>query len=78
MNRSADLRVKILAFRNRELQSCLERLGLPKKGRKAELQSRLLAAFGQVLPGSAALNVQPLEQWRVERAGAWDGAEWWH
>ncbi|GAX74030.1 hypothetical protein CEUSTIGMA_g1480.t1 [Chlamydomonas eustigma] len=36
---------RIAAFRVPELQECLERLGLKKTGRKAELQARLIALF---------------------------------
>jgi len=51
----------------------LDRLGLERRGRKAELQARILAYFGE--PTAAAGAVQPpREQYKVDAAG--EGA--WH
>ena len=63
------LRTYITDFRIKELQQCLEQLGLSKRGRKLELQNRLLTYIGecQALPhnsGNAASAV-----WKADAAG---------
>lgn len=36
---------QVMSFRVKELQECLERLGMKKQGAKPELQARVLALF---------------------------------
>ena len=61
----------ILHFRVAELQSCLQELGLSKKGLKAELQARLFAYFGEAPSNVAAPGTAvPREQHRLDSAGA--------
>ena len=45
----------------------LERLGLDKKGRKADLQARVAAYFGEAANGVVQ---PPLEQYKIDAAGA--------
>lgn len=56
----------LLRFRVPELQEVAERLRLDKRGRKAQLQSRLLAFFG--LEEGVDGQAPALEQWRLETA----------
>lgn len=57
-----DLQVKVAVFRVKELQSCLEKLGLAKTGRKPELQQRILTYINQGPAGSR-------DHWKGEAAG---------
>ena len=65
---AAVLREYISHFRIKELQHCLEQLGLSKRGRKLDLQSRLLAYLGEFEaepnPGQSAVDV-----WKSNAAG---------
>ena len=45
----------------------LERLGLDKKGRKADLQARVAAYFGEAVNGAVQ---PPREQYKIDAAGA--------
>eukprot|EP00887_Chlorella_sp_A99_P007921 scaffold12.g7921.t1 len=59
----------VRTFRVAELQECCMHLGLPKSGRKADLQARILAFMGDeevTLRGPPARPAR--EQWRVESA----------
>lgn len=62
------LREYITHFRIKELQQCLEQLGLNKRGRKLDLQNRLLAYLGDTEtvagPGQTSTDI-----WRADAAG---------
>ena len=62
------LREYIAHFRIKELQQCLEQLGLSKRGKKLDLQNRLLAYLGSTEatgPGQSATDI-----WRADAAGS--------
>ena len=65
---AAQLREYIAHFRIKELQQCLEQLGLSKRGKKLDLQNRLLAYLGDTEavagPGQTVADV-----WRADAAG---------
>ncbi|DBA91014.1 TPA: hypothetical protein ACH3X2_004216 [Trebouxia sp. C0005] len=63
---AAVLREYIASFRIKELQLCLEQLGLSKRGRKLELQNRLLTYLGdsQLPQGSP----RPSDVWKTNAA----------
>ena len=65
---AAVLREYIASFRIKELQLCLEQLGLSKRGRKLELQNRLLTYLGdsQLPQGSP----RPSDVWKTNAAGS--------
>lgn len=57
-------------FRIKELKAILERLSLPTGGRKADLQNRVLAYFGEPLPLGVRCNVAPArDPWKIQAAG---------
>ena len=56
------LQSHIASFRVKELQACLEKLGLSKSGRKSELQQRILSYISQGPDGSR-------DHWKQEAAG---------
>lgn len=62
------LREYVANFRIKELQQSLEQLGLSKRGRKLDLQNRLLAYLGSTEitagPGQSATDI-----WRADAAG---------
>ncbi|KAK9817204.1 hypothetical protein WJX72_011055 [[Myrmecia] bisecta] len=60
---NATLRSYVRSFRIKELMQCLEALGLSKKGKKAELQARLLAYFDGAESGGLVR-----EQWKLDAA----------
>ncbi|KAL6784782.1 SIZ1 [Auxenochlorella protothecoides x Auxenochlorella symbiontica] len=60
------VRAQLLRFRVPELQEVAERLRLDKRGRKAQLQSRLLAYLG--LEEGVDGPAPTLEQWKLETA----------
>ena len=49
----------------------LERLGLDKKGRKADMQARVAAYFGEAVNGAVQ---PPREQYKIDAAGAGIGS----
>ena len=60
----------VAQFRIKELKSALDQLSLPTSGRKAELQARLGAYFGEPVPNNIFCNVEPAkEEWRLQAAG---------
>ncbi|KAK9835201.1 hypothetical protein WJX81_005406 [Elliptochloris bilobata] len=62
----AKVRKKMAALRIRELQQVLDRLGLEKKGRKADLQARIAAYFGE--PAANGTVQPPREQYKIDAA----------
>ena len=64
------IKEQVLQFRIAELQETATRLGLSKTGRKAALQQRILAYFGEADPTADRRAVPPpAQQWRLETAG---------
>ncbi|KAG2484222.1 hypothetical protein HYH03_016957 [Edaphochlamys debaryana] len=63
----ADVRRRVAALRKPELMECLERLGMRKGGKKAELQQRLLDIFAD---GAALVSngYGPRDMWRLTAA----------
>ncbi len=58
----------IASFRIKELQLCLEQLGLSKRGRKLELQNRLLTYLGGSQSSQGAARSSPID-WKTNAAG---------
>lgn len=56
------LQSNVTSFRVKELQACLEKLGLSKSGRKSELQQRILTYINQGPDGAR-------DRWKQEAAG---------
>ena len=65
---AAVLREYIASFRIKELQLCLEQLGLSKRGRKLELQNRLLTYLGDSQPPQG--SPRPSDVWKTNAAGS--------
>ena len=65
---AALLRKYIASFRIKELQLCLEQLGLSKRGRKLELQNRLLTYLGDSKASQS--SDQPSDIWKANAAGS--------
>lgn len=63
---AAVLREYIASFRIKELQLCLEQLGLSKRGRKLELQNRLLTYLGDSQPPQG--SPRPSDVWKTDAA----------
>ena len=69
------LKAKIATFRIKELQQCLDLLGLRKAGRKAELSQRLVAFVEQGSPAEVEKKGEqalPGVQFVLELCGAHD------
>ena len=62
------LREYVASFRIRELSQSLEQLGLSKRGRKLELQNRLLTYLGDSQP-PPGINQPAAEAWKRNEAG---------
>ena len=62
------LREYVASFRIKELSQSLEQLGLSKRGRKLELQNRLLTYLGDSQSPSR-INQPAAEVWKRNEAG---------
>ena len=62
------LREYVASFRIKELSQSLEQLGLSKRGRKLELQNRLLTYLGDSQP-PPGINQPAAEAWKRNEAG---------
>lgn len=62
------LREYVASFRIKELSQSLEQLGLSKRGRKLELQNRLLTYLGDSQP-PPGISQPAAEAWKRNEAG---------
>lgn len=69
---TSSLRGYVAGFRIKELSQSLEQLGLSKRGRKLELQNRLLTYLGDSHP-PPGISQPAAEAWKRNEAGSSPG-----